>query len=327
MRAAYYDVNGAAAKVLRVGEVATPEPGPGEVRIKLKTSGVNPSDVKRRAGGGLISKMAFPRVVPHNDGAGELDKIGDGVPPSRLGERVWVWNAQWQRAFGTAAEFIVLPQHHAVPLPRDVSFEIGAGLGVPALTAWYAVTSAEAENASVLLVPGGAGAVGFYAIQMAKMKGAQVITTVSSADKAKVAAQAGADVIIDYKREDVATRISEVTGKRGVDAILEVDLGAGARMYPSILRPHSRVVVYGTIAPEQIIPASFCLANNISVRFIMVYDMPPVLITRAIADISKMLADNRLTHNIALTVPLDNIVAAHLAVERGTIGKVVVTVA
>ena len=178
MRAAYYELNGAAADVLRVGEVATPEPGPGQVRIRLKTSGVNPSDVKRRAGGGLMRKMAFPRVVPHNDGAGEIEKVGNGVPKSRVGERVWVWNAQWQRAFGTAAEFIVLPQDQAVPLPQNVTFEIGAGLGVPALTAWYAVTCANAVKGSTVFVPGGAGAVGFYAIQMAKMQGARVITTI-----------------------------------------------------------------------------------------------------------------------------------------------------
>ena len=136
MRAAYYDVNGTAADVLRVAEVDTPSPGPGEVRVKLKTSGVNPSDVKSRLG--ATRKIAFPRVIPHSDGAGEIDAVGDGVPKSRVGERVWIWNGQWKRAFGTAAEYIAVPARQAVPLPANVSFDIGAGLGIPAITARYA---------------------------------------------------------------------------------------------------------------------------------------------------------------------------------------------
>jgi NADPH:quinone reductase len=325
MRAAYYEANGAAADVLRIGDMATPEPGPGEVRVKLRTSGVNPSDVKSRAGS--TRKIAFPRVVPHSDGAGEIDKVGDGVPASRIGERVWTWTGQWRRAFGTAAEYVVLPGQQAVPLPQSVSFEVGAGIGIPAMTAWYAVTCAGVAQGATVFVPGGAGAVGFYAIQMAKMAGARVITSVSSAEKSELATQAGADHIIDYKREDVAARIADITGKRGVDAILEVDLGAGAKLYPTILRAHGQIVVYGTSAQEHVIPAGFCLTNNINVRFILVYETPPTMITRALADISKMLAENRLTHNIALTVPLDEIVAAHQAVEKGPVGKVVVTIA
>jgi NADPH:quinone reductase len=325
MRAAYYEVNGAAADVLRVGDMATPEPGPGEVRVKLKTSGVNPSDVKTRAG--LTRKIAFPRVIPHSDGAGEIDKVGDGVPATRVGERVWTWNGQWRRAFGTAAEYVVLPQQQAVALPQSVGFDVGAGLGIPAMTAWYAVTCAHAAEGTTLFVPAGAGAVGFYSIQMAKMRGARVITTVSSPAKAKVATDAGADHVIDYKREDVATRIADITGKRGVDAILEVDLGAGAKHWPAILRPHGTVVVYGTSAPEHVIPAAFCLTSNIDVRFILVYEMPAPAIAQAVGDISTMLAENRLTHNIALTVPLNDIVAAHQAVEKGPTGKVVVSIA
>jgi len=324
MRAAYYEANGAAADVLRVADVPTPEPGPGEVRIKMMTSGVNPSDVKTRAG--LTRKIVFPRVIPHSDGAGQIDKVGDGVSATRVGERVWTWNGQWKRPFGTAAEYVVLPQQQAVALPRSVSFEVGAGIGIPAMTAWYALTCAEATNNTTVFIPGGAGAVGFYAIQMAKIRGARVITTVSSEAKAKVAADAGAHHVIDYKREDVAARIGEITGKRGVDAILEVDLGAGAKLWPAILRPHGRAVVYGTSAPEHLIPAGYCLTSNIDVRFILVYEMPAPLITQALADITKMLGENRLTHNIALTVPLNDIVAAHQAVEKGATGKVVVSI-
>jgi NADPH2:quinone reductase len=147
MRAAYYEQNGRAADVLRVGEIDTPVPGPGEVRVKLKTSGINPSDVKGRAG--LTRKIAFARVVPHSDGAGEIDVVGAGVPQARVGERVWTFNAQWKRASGTAAEYVVLPSHQAVALPTSVNFDVGAGIGIPAMTAWYAVDLAlPAEGAA-----------------------------------------------------------------------------------------------------------------------------------------------------------------------------------
>src|SRR5690349_6327744 len=199
MQAVYYERNGAAREVLTVGEVQTPRPGPGEVRVKLAASGVNPSDVKSRKGS--TRKIAFPRVVPHSDGAGIIDDVGDGVPKSRIGERVWVWNGQWKRAFGTAAEFIVLPAVQAVSLPENLDFNAGACLGIPAMTAVHAVSLANATKGTTVFVSGGAGAVSQYVIQFAKMKGANVITTISSAEKAKVAREAGADHCIDYKKE------------------------------------------------------------------------------------------------------------------------------
>jgi NADPH:quinone reductase len=179
MRIAYYEKNGSAADVLQFGTMDDPKPGPGEVRVKLKTSGVNPSDVKTRAG--LTRKMAFPRVVPHSDGAGVIDMTGLGVADKRIGERVWIWNGQWKRPMGTAAEFIVLPEAQAVHLPSQTSFEAGACLGIPALTAWHAVELAGPVSGKTLLISGGAGAVAHYAIQFAKAQGAKVIATVSSA--------------------------------------------------------------------------------------------------------------------------------------------------
>ena len=325
MRAAFYDVNGTAADVLRVDEVATPTPGAGEVRIKLKTSGVNPSDVKSRLG--LTRKMAFARVIPHSDGAGEIDTVGEGVATSRIGQRVWVWNGQWKRAFGTAAQYIVIPERQAVPLPANVSFDIGAGLGIPAITARYAVTVSGIGKGSTAFIPAGAGAVGFYAIQFAKAEGATVITTVSSPEKRAIAQKAGADHIIDYKREDVAARIAEITGGKGVDAMLEMDLGVNSKLWPAILHARSNVVVYGVSGAEQTVPAQFCLTSNINVRFILVYEMTAAELDNAIALISKMLADGKLVHNIDRALPLDQIVAAHEAVEKGAaIGKVVVTI-
>jgi NADPH2:quinone reductase len=215
MRAVYYEKNGSAREVLQVGELDTPHAGPGEVRVKLATSGVNPSDVKSRQG--ATRKIAFPRVIPQSDGAGTIDETGAGVRTSRIGERVWVWNGQWKRAFGTAAEYIVVPAAQAVTLPENVSFEAGACLGIPAMTAHHAVALAHTEKATTLLVSGGAGSVSQYAIQFAKMRGATVIATVSSAEKAAAAMEAGADHAIDYKHDDVGERVMQITGKRGVD--------------------------------------------------------------------------------------------------------------
>jgi NADPH2:quinone reductase len=323
MLAAYYEENGSARAVLRVGEVETPHAGPGEVRVKLAASGVNPSDVKSRQG--LTRKIAWPRVIPHSDGAGVIDEVGDGVPQSRIGERVWVWNGQWKRAFGTAAEFIALPSAQAVALPASVSFEQGACLGIPAMTAYHAVVLAGAAKGATLLVSGGAGAVSQYVIQFAKRAGAQVITTISSPEKAALAKEAGADVCVDYKREDVGARVMEITGKRGVDAVVELDLTANAKLIPGVLRPKGSVIVYGT-GGEAVVPATFCLVNTIRLQFFLVYELDATERARTLAAINAALGDGALINRVAQpTYALNDIVAAHEAVERGSIGNVIVT--
>jgi NADPH2:quinone reductase len=323
MRAAWYETNGSAKDVLHVGDVDTPKPGPGEVRVKLKTSGVNPSDVKNRAG--TTRKIAFPRVIPHSDGAGEIDTVGEGVAKPRIGERVWIWNGQWKRPFGTAAEYIVLPENQAVKLPAAISFQAGACLGIPALTAWHAIDIAGAKSGATLLIAGGAGAVAHYAIQFAKARGASVITTVSSPKKAKVAREAGADHTIDYRQENVGERVMALT-KGGVDAVIELDLTANAALLPAVLRPRGTLVVYGT-GPQVQFPGSFCLVNNITVKFLLVYELTADERARAIADITRMLEANTLKHNVAKTYPLAEIVAAHETVEQGkAIGNVVMAI-
>lgn len=328
MRAACYDKNGPAREVLRIVTVDDPQPGPGEVRVKLKTSGVNPSDVKTRAG--LTRKMAFPRVVPHSDGAGVIDRVGAGVAPSRQGQRVWVWNGQWKRPMGTAAEYIVLPEALAVPLPAAVSFEAGACLGIPALTAWRAIELAEAAPGTTLLVSGGAGAVAHYAIQLAKARGAAVIATVSSPAKAAIARDAGADHTIDYKAENVGERVAAITGKPaaaggGVDAIVELDLTANAALIPAVLRPRGKVVVYGT-GPKAEIPASYCLVSTISLLFFLVYELTAEERRRAVDGVGRLLAAGALKHNVAATFPFERIVEAHEAQESGKIaGNIVLT--
>jgi NADPH2:quinone reductase len=323
MHAAYYERNGAARAVLQIGEVQTPHAGPGEVRVRLATSGVNPSDVKSRQGS--TRKIAFARVIPHSDGAGIIDEVGDGVPKSRIGERVWVWNGQWKRAFGTAAEFIVLPAAQAVPLPANISFEAGACLGIPAMTAIHAVVLANAAKDTILLVAGGAGAVSQYVIQFAKANGAKVITTVSSPEKAKAAREAGAEHTIDYKQENVGDRVMEITGKRGVDAVIEMDLTANAKLIPGVLRPKGTVIVYGT-GPDAVLPSAFCLVNSIRLQFFLVYDLDSTERERAVAAVNDALKTGALLNRVTQpTFSLADTVAAHEAVERGAIGNVIVT--
>lgn len=324
MRAAYYEQNGTARDVLTVGEVAIARPGPGEVRVKLATSAVNPSDVKSRLG--ATRKIAWPRVIPHSDGAGTIDQVGDGVDKARIGERVWIWNGQWKRADGTAAEFIVLPATQAVPLPDKTSFAEGACLGIPAMTAVHALELTGATKDSTLLVAGGAGSVSQYIIQFAKMRGAKVITTISSPDKARLARDLGADHTIDYKRENVGERVMELTGKHGVDAVLELDLAANAHLIPSVLKPKGSVIVYGTGAAEATLPAFFCLTQSIRIQFFLVYELDLTRRAHTIRIINEALARGALVSRHATPFTLDNIVAAHEAVEQNTTdGNVIVT--
>jgi NADPH:quinone reductase len=323
MRAAYYERNGSAREVLRVGEVETPHAGPGEVRVKLATSGVNPSDVKARQGS---RKIAWPRLIPQSDGAGVIDEVGDGVPQSRLGERVWIWNGQWKRPFGTAAEYIALPAAQAVKLPDNISFEVGACLGIPALTAYHAVVLAETKKGDTVLVTGGAGAVGQYVIQFAKAAGATVIATISSPEKAALAREVGADHTIDYKREDVSARVMEITGGKPVDSIIEMDIASNAKYISAVLKPKGSVIVYGTSNPQATIPAGFGIPNATRYQFFIVYELNADERERAISAIASALERGALKHRIANpTYALDDIAAAHEAVERGSIGNVVVT--
>jgi NADPH:quinone reductase len=323
MRAAFYERNGAAREVLRVNEVETPQVGPGQVRVRLAASGVNPSDVKSRQGS--TRKIAWPRVIPHSDGAGVIDQVGDGIAKARIGERVWIWNGQWKRAFGTAAEYIALPAAQAVTLPDKVSFEQGACLGIPAMTAVHAVTLAAAGKGTTLLVSGGAGSVSQYVIQFAKLAGATVLTTISSPEKAKVAREAGADHTIDYKRENVGERAMELTDKRGVDAVIEMDLAANAKLIPQVLRPKGSVIVYGT-SGEATLPAFFCLTQSIKLQFFLVYELDTAERERAVSAINRALSEDKLVNRVAQPrFSLADTAAAHEAVERGTIGNVIVT--
>jgi NADPH:quinone reductase len=326
MRAVGYERTGTAREVLQLLVLPDPTPGAGEVRVRVHSSGVNPSDVKSRAG--IRSKtLPFPRVIPHSDGAGVIDAVGPEVPASRIGERVWIWNAAWGRPNGTAAEFIVLPTQQAVHLPDNVEFDAGACLGIPALTAYYAVHTDGGVSGKSVLVAGGAGAVGHYAIQFAKAAGAaQVLTTVSTAEKSALARAAGADVVINYKTDDVVARVHEATGGRGVERIIEVDFGVNIGLDTQIVRADGEIVVYGSNAPEIAVPFVPMILKNVGLRFFIVYNLSRQARSEALQGLNASLAAGKLIHNIGARIPLDRIADAHEMIESGqAVGNVVVS--
>lgn len=324
MLAAFYVRPGRAREVFVVDEVNVPVPGPGDVRVRMCVSGVNPADVKRRLG--VPGRMPlFPVIIPHSDGAGVIEAVAEDVPLERIGERVWTWNAQWRRPFGTAAEYAVLPSNQAVPLPDNVSFEVGATLGVPALTASRCVTVGGSLAGKTILIAGGAGSVGHYAIQFAKAKGAIVLTTVSSSQKADLALAAGADHVINYKSENLVNRARDLTAGRGVDQIIEVDLAANIGVAPGILKRGGSIVVYGSAADmTPRIPVLAFQVHGISVHFLSGSEQPDCARSAAITEITTMLRENQLKTIIGARFPLREIALAHEAVEISeVIGKVV----
>lgn len=325
MKVAWYERNGAAREVLTVGEMPMPEPGPGEVRVKLHVSGANPSDVKSRRG----RPLAFPRIVPHSDGAGVVDAIGPGIAGKRIGERVWIWNGQWKRPLGTAAEYIVVPEAQAVPLDDNTDFDAGACMGIPGLTAVQAVRLAEPCKGRTILVTGAAAAVGHYITQIATLRGARVIGTASAA-RANHARSAGAAEIIDYKSENVAARMKELTGGRGVDAIIDMDFSSTAKLLPEgVLAPHGKLVCYGSNVAADV-PLNFpaMLWGSLTVQMFLVYELTPADRIAAIAELQALLREGRLSHTIGERYPLDAIAEAHEAVESGkVIGNVLVDTA
>jgi len=327
MQAAFYERTGPAREVLQLSEWPDPSPGPGEVRVRLRWSGVNPSDVKSRAG--LRStELPFPRIVPHSDGMGVVDAVGDGVASERIGQRVWVWNAAWGRAFGTAAQYVVLPERQAVAMPAGVNDEAGACLGIPALTALHAVLANGGVQGRNVLVAGGAGAVGHYAVQFARLLGAsQVLATVSSPQKAALASAAGADTVIDYRRDNVAERVRQATRGQGIDRIIEVDVAANAALDLEVLRPGGDWVVYGSGASEFGLPFFPLIVKNVTLVFFIVYNLDDKDRQRAVTTLTTFLERGALLHNIAERLPLEDIAQAHELVEQGrTLGNVVLAI-
>src|SRR5215469_9729592 len=311
MRAALFDRHGAAREVLRVEDLERPEPGPGEVRVKVEVSGINPTDWKSRSGATPRPMDGFQ--IPHHDGAGVIDAVGEGVDPGRIGQRVWLWLAAHGRRWGTAAEWTVVPDRQAVPLPDRASAELGASLGVPAMTAHRCLFADGPVDGKTVLVAGGAGAVGHYAIELAKHAGARVVTTVSNLQKASLAAKAGADLVVNYRDADAADQIRQFAPV--VDRVVEVALGANLALDLAVSGPSTVVVSYAADGPDPVLPVRACMTANVTLRFVLLYGVPAAALDAAVAGVTSALAAGALTE----------IAAAQEAAEAGAVGKVIVT--
>ena len=325
MKAIWYERTGPAPEVLTYGEMPTPSAGPGEVRVRLEASGVNPADVGRR--GGSYRAMEYKRVIPNSDGAGIVDQAGSGVTRLRAGQRVWLFNGQRNgRAFGTAAEYIALAEHLVTPLPDHLSFAEGATLGIPGMTAWCCLYGDGPVTGQIVLVTGGAGAVGHYAVQFAKWGGARVIATVSSEAKAEQARLAGADLVVNYRTEDVVAKAMAFSGGRGVDRVVDVDFGGNIATTLKAMAMNSTIAVYATNGNRTpVVPMRDLMEKCIAVRALVLFALPPPLLAAAQADISKWLAAGKRIHNIAAQFQLGETAQAHLAVEKGDkLGTVIV---
>ena len=323
MKAAIYKATGPAAEVLSITELKDPTPGKGQVRVQVRASGVNICDTQRRSGA-RAQPFTVQQVIPHSDGAGVIDRLGSGVDKTWLGSRVWFHNAQWHQPCGAAAEYVVLPISHIAPLPEAVSFEAGATLGLPLLTAWQALALGGDIAGKTVLVTGGAGAVGAYAVQLAKVKGARVIATVSSEEKACLARKYGADEIINYRRDNVAKCVQRLCDGHGVDHYIEVNLSANADTVASVLAAGGSMAVYGSDSADVTLPNIVeLLHKRIRIEFFLVYDLPPAVIERAKQEIQVLLETGRLKFPIATVFPMKDIARAHEAVEAGVIGNVV----
>ncbi|MCK5326885.1 MAG: NADPH:quinone reductase [Woeseiaceae bacterium] len=328
MRAAWFEEFGAASEVLTLGDLDAPQAGPGEVLVRMHTSGINPSDVKKRAG-------SFPNlldggfVIPNSDGAGIIEAIGDGVDKSRIGERVWVFQAQYGRRFGTAAEQLAISSNCAPRLPKNAGFDVGASLGIPVMTAHRAVFADGDVDGQTILVTGGAGRVGFYAVQWASRAGATVIATASNPEDAETCASAGAHHVVNHRDDDFAAAILEANNGRLIDRVVDVEFGANLPVSVEVLRIGGTIATYAsTEEPKPTLPFVRMMYKDLTIRMIIVYAMPDSAKDHAIADINNALKEGWLQHRIAHTMPLDEIAAGNEVIERGECrGAVILTIA
>jgi NADPH2:quinone reductase len=318
MRAAFYKQTGA-SDVIEVGELPAPEPGAGEVRVRIAFSGVNPTDWKSRSGstGGVGGEFQ----IPNQDGSGEIDAVGEGVDPGRVGERVWVFFAARGRPWGSAAEYTVVPAENAVPLPDSASFELGASIGIPAMTAHRCLFADGPVEGKNVLVAGGAGAVGRCAIELARWAGAaHVIATVSSDEKAQIARDAGADQTVDYKAGDAIDHVRDAS----VSRIVELSLGHNFELDLAAAGPDCAIASYANEGGNPELEVRKLMVPNIVLRFVLVYTMPREAIEQAKTDITRALEDGALTEPKLHRFTLDEAAAAHDAVEQGATGKVLI---
>ncbi len=328
MKAIWYETLGSAASVLQHGDIETPTPAAGEVLVKLHASSVNPSDVKMRAGtraGG--TKMAYPKIIPHSDGAGVIVEVGLGVDANRVGQRVWITNGQWDRAYGTAAEFIAIDATLTMPLPDNISFETGASIGIPALTASHSIYSNGDVDGQTILVSGGAGTVGYLSVQLAKLGGAKVIATARGDDAMKRAGSAGADHVIDYTDPQLADKILTANNHQPVDRIIEVEFGSNIETNAKVIKPRGHIVTFGSakvMKPE--LPFYALMFKGVNIAFLLMYLLSNKEREAASARVNAALRDDKLHIPIHSTYTLSEAVKAHEQVENGRNGSVILTI-
>lgn len=322
MRAVVYRTPGDAKDVLELVTLEDPTPGPGDVRVKMVVSGVNPTDFKSRS---RTDALPFDYQIPNQDGAGVIDAVGDGVDPSRVGERVWVYHAAFNRAGGTAAEYVCLPAIQAVPLPEQVSFARGAGLGIPYLTAHYCLFENGPIDGKTVLVTGGAGAVGNAAIQLAVAHGAHVIATVSSDAKGELARQAGAHAIVNYRNQDVTAALRHAA-PQGIDRVVEVALAQNLDAILPVLNPFAQVVTYASDNVPEALYIRPLMGALVTLKFMLVYHLPQPLLDQGIADVTALLASGVVSVLPEKHYALEDTWQAHKAVEDAFVGKVLIDI-
>ena len=317
MHAIVYRRFGPASQVLTLEECPTPLPQDGEVLVKIKFSGANPSDVKSRAGiRPGVTKPPYDMVIPHSDGSGTIEAVGAGVDENRVGQRVWIWNGQWGRALGTAAEYIALPADQAVEMPSAMGFESGATLGIPGLTAAHCVFGGGDVKDQTVLISGGAGSVAHNAIQLAKWGGANVIATASPGSFDRVE-EAGADHVLDYSAPDLAKQISAISPK-GIDRAVEVEFGPNAELLGRVMRPSGTIAAYGSaLEMNPVFPFGPYLFKAITIDIVLVYILEPAQRSLAIAKLHDAFADGALSPAIHDVYPLQDCIRAHEQIERG----------
>jgi NADPH2:quinone reductase len=324
VRAVWYDQQGPAAEVLQFGELPDPDPGPGEVRVRLRHSGVNPGDTKKRRGW-LGSTMPFPRVVPDSDGSGLIDQIGPGVDQARIGQRVWVYNAQSYRPFGTAAQYTVVPSALAVDLPNEVDDETAACLGIPGITAHRAVFADGSVRGATVLVHGALGAVSSIAAQLAHRAGATVITTVRRTDDlARLTGPAMARAVaLDVT--DPASAIREYAPD-GVDRIIEVAFSDNVDLDAAVANNRAVIAAYGSPEDRPGFPFWPMLFDNITIRLLGSDDFPAAAKQQAVADLNAAALDGALSMAIGAPLPLERVAQAHDRVDAGARDRVLLTI-
>lgn len=327
MHAARFEKFGNATDVLQVGEFATPVAGPGEVLVRLHTSGVNPSDVKKRAGS-LPDLLEGGPVIPNSDGAGTIEAVGDGVPENRAGERVWIYQAQFARRFGTAAEYVAIDSSRAPRLPDNTDFSAGACLGIPVMTAHRCVFADGNVEGQKILITGGAGRVGHYAVQWASQAGATVIATASNETDASACTDAGASAVVDHRDDNYAAAILDATGGAPVDRIVEVEFGGNLQASLEVLRTGGVIATYSSMQePQPQLPFFRMMYQDLTLRFVIIYAMPESAKQFAVADIERALTAELLQHRVAQEFPLDEIAQSNELVEQsGTRGAVILRI-